>query len=80
MAGMITMDMIGKIRRPHRRDKLSEREMARKTGLARNTVSKWLKGDTLKVPKYVRGEHASKLMPFHDAIPQALKADASTPA
>jgi DNA-binding GntR family transcriptional regulator len=31
------MDMIGKIRRLHARDKLSEREIARKTGLSRNT-------------------------------------------
>ena len=36
------MDMIGKIRRLHARDKLSEREIARKMGLSRNTVSKWL--------------------------------------
>ena len=73
------MDMIGKIRRLHRRDKLSEREIARKTGLARNTVSKWLKGEAPKVPKYVRVEQASKLTPFHDAITQALKADARRP-
>ena len=73
------MDMIGKIRRLHRRDKLSEREIARKTGLSRNTVSKWLKGETPKLPKYVRGEQATKLTPFHDAITQALKADARRP-
>ena len=73
------MDMIGKIRRLHRRDKLSEREIARKTGLARNTVSKWLKGETPKPPKCVRVEKASKLTPFHDAITQALKADARRP-
>ena len=36
------MDMIGKIRRMHRRDKLSEREIARMTGLSRNTVPRWL--------------------------------------
>lgn len=43
-AEMITMDMIGKIRRPRRWDHLSEREVARKTGLSRNTVRKWLHG------------------------------------
>lgn len=32
------MDMIGKIRRLHARDKLSEREIARRTRLSRNTV------------------------------------------
>ena len=38
------MDMIGRIRRLHVRDKLSEREIARLTGLSRNTVAKWLHG------------------------------------
>ena len=36
------MDMIGKVRRMHRRDKKSVREIARLTGLSRNTVAKWL--------------------------------------
>ena len=36
------MDMIGKIRRLHSRGGKSEREIARVTGLSRNTVSKWL--------------------------------------
>ena len=33
------MDMIGKVRRMHRRDKKSVREIARLTGLSRNTVA-----------------------------------------
>ena len=36
------MDMIGKIRRMHRRDKKTKREISRATGLSRNTVAKWL--------------------------------------
>jgi Predicted transcriptional regulator len=36
------MDMIGKIRRMHSRDKKTKREIARATGLSRNTVAKWL--------------------------------------
>lgn len=39
---MITIDMLGRIRRLHVRDKLSEREIARMTGLSRNTVPRWL--------------------------------------
>ena len=39
---MITMEMIGKIRRMHVRDKMSERAIAKGTGLSRNTVRKWL--------------------------------------
>ena len=35
------MDMSGRIRPLHVRDKLSEGEMARRTGLSRNTVSNW---------------------------------------
>lgn len=37
------MDMIGKIRRMHGRDKNTKREIARATGLSRNTAVKWLK-------------------------------------
>jgi transposase len=44
------MDMIGRIRRLHVRDKLSEREIARMTGLSRNTVSKWLRAPVAEVP------------------------------
>lgn len=44
------MDVIGKIRRLHARDKLTEREIARKTGLSRNTVSKWLRAPVNEAP------------------------------
>ena len=37
------MDMIGRIRRLHVKGKLSGREIARMTGLSRNTVLKWLR-------------------------------------
>ena len=37
------MDMIGKVRRKKLRDQLSDGEICRLTGLARNTVKKWLK-------------------------------------
>ena len=36
------MDMIGRIRRLSSRGKKSKREIARMTGLSRNTVAKWL--------------------------------------
>ena len=42
------MDMIGKIRRMHRRDKKTKREISRATGLSRNTVAKWLDEAELK--------------------------------
>ncbi len=60
--------MIGRIRRLHSRDKKSEREIARITGLSRNTVSKWLHGQLDGPPKYQRGEQPTKLTAFHEAL------------
>ena len=73
------MDMIGKIRRLHSRGKKSVREIARTTGLSRNTVSKWLQGEIDAPPKYRRGEQPNKLTAFHEALRQALKIDARRP-
>ena len=73
------MDMIGRIRRLHSRKNKSEREIARITGLSRNTVSKWLHGQVDGPPRYRRGEQASKLTVFHEILEQALKADARRP-
>ena len=42
---MITLDMIGKIRRLSRRGKKSEREISRLTGRSRKTVARWLHGE-----------------------------------
>jgi len=73
------MDMIGRIRRLHSRDKKSEREIARMTGLSRNTVAKWLHAEVEAPPKYQRAERANKLAPYEETIKQALKADARRP-
>nr|QDL89316.1 Transposase [Sym plasmid] len=70
------MDMIGRIRRLHLRDKLSEREIARLTGLSRNTVSKWLRAPVNDTPKYRRGPRPNKLSAFEAMLKQALTADA----
>jgi len=73
------MDMIGRIRRLHRRGKKSEREISRQTGLSRNTVAKWLRGEIDGPPKYRREAQLNKLTAFHEALKQALKADARRP-
>jgi len=73
------MDMIGRIRRLHSRKNKSEREISRITGLSRNTVAKWLHGEVDGPPKYRRGEQPGKLTVFHEALKQALKADARRP-
>ena len=41
---MITMEILGRIRRMFLRDGLGYSEIARRTGIARNTVKRWLKG------------------------------------
>ncbi|MFM9429095.1 transposase [Variovorax sp. GrIS 2.14] len=73
------MDMIGRIRRLHVRDKLSEREIARMTGLSRNTVSKWLQASVNEAPKYRREPRPNKLSAFEATLMQALTADARRP-
>jgi response regulator of citrate/malate metabolism len=65
MQGVITMAMIGKVRRMHRRDKKSVREIAKATSLSRNTVRKYLRMEQVEEPKYRREAAPTKLTPFH---------------
>jgi len=39
---VITMEILGKIQRMYERDKLSLQEVARRTGLSRNTIRTWI--------------------------------------
>ncbi len=74
---MITMEMLGKVRRLHLRDKLSLHEIAKRTGLSRNTVRKWLRtAEEVAEPVYQRKAKPGKLTPFHGVLELALKADA----
>jgi transposase len=73
------MDMIGKVRRMKLRDGLSYSEIARRTGLSRNTVKKWLKAGSGVEPRYRRERQAGKLTPFEATLVAALKADAHRP-
>ena len=71
------MEMLGKIRRMHVRDKLSVSEIAKRTGLSRNTLQKWLRtAEEVSAPKYIRAKSFGKLGAFAQALDQALKADA----
>lgn len=76
---VITMDMIGKVRRMHFRDHFSLSEIARRTGLSRNTVKKWAKAPVGREPKYRRSEQPGKLSEFHATLRQALTADGHRP-
>ena len=72
------MDQIGWIRRLKEREKKSVRQIARMTGLSRNTVAKWLEGE-VKAPKYERRDMPGKLDAFEAQVVAALKADARRP-
>lgn len=74
------MEMLGRIRRMYVRDKLSLHEIAKRTGLSRNTVRRWLKtAEEVKVPTYRRRQGFGKLDGFVGELEQALKADAGRP-
>jgi len=76
---VITMDMLGKVRRMKLRDKFSTSAIAKLTGLSRNTVKKWLKAPSTKAPKYSRESSEGKLSAFEATLEQALTADAHRP-
>lgn len=73
------MAMIGKVRRMHRRQNKTVREIARLTSLSRNTIRKYLRNELQDEPKYRSASAPTKLTPFHAALEQALKADAHQP-
>ena len=74
---MITMEMLGKVRRLYSRGKKSLHEIAKTTGLSRNTIRKWVRdpGEVAK-PTYRRSKMPGKLTAFVPELELALKADA----
>ncbi len=76
---MISMEMMGKIRRMYFRDQLSLHEIAKRTGLSRNTIRKWIRAPEATQPVYQRRAVFNKLNPFHATLERALKADALRP-
>ena len=74
------MEMLGRIKRMHLRDKVSLHEIAKRTGLARNTVRRWLRApEEVQTPTYSRAAGFSKLGGFIAELEQSLKADALRP-
>lgn len=62
------MEMIGKIGRMHFRDGLSLHQIAKRTGISRNTIRKWVRAPKLdNPPKYPRRTTPGKLTP-HSAF------------
>lgn len=69
------MGLLNIIRRMHLREKLSIREIARRTGLSRNTVTKHLAANTIE-PKFATPDRPSKLDPFSEKLAGWLKTEA----
>ena len=62
------MGMLAKIRRMHIRERLSVREIARRTGLSRNTIRSWLRQAEVVEPKYPKRETISVVDPWADRL------------
>lgn len=72
---MVGVEQWAEIRRMHRVERLSIREIGRRTGLHRKTIRRALAAET--PPEYCRAPAASKLDPFRDWICEQLQADPS---
>ena len=70
---MVGVEQWAVVRRMHRVEGLSGREISRRTGLARDTVARMLVAD--EPPRYERKQAGSKLDPFKDWICEQLQSD-----
>ena len=69
------MGLLNIIRRMALREKLSIREISRRTGLSRNTIAKYLSAGTIE-PKFTVPERPSKLDAFAEKLSGWLKTEA----
>ena len=70
------MELLSVIRRWHFRDQFSIREIARRTGLSRNTVRKYLRSDSSE-PRFNASKRSSKLDPYADKLSAMLRIEAN---
>jgi transposase len=70
---VVGVEQWAEIRRVHRVERLSIREISRRTGLHRKTIRRALAAET--PPRYCRAPAASKLDPFREWICEQLRAD-----
>jgi transposase len=71
--------MLAKIRRMHFRDHLPLREIAKRTGLSRNTVRRWLRQADVTEPRYPARTTPSVLDPYVEQLETWLRADSHRP-
>jgi transposase len=72
---LVGVEQWAEIRRMHRVERLSIREIGKRTGLHRKTIRRALAAET--PPKYVRVPVGSKLDPFKEWIGEQLRADSA---
>jgi hypothetical protein len=70
---MITMNMLGRVRRLHYRDGLTISEIERRTGLTRKTIRKWLKAPEGVEPKYRRQAGDTKIPRLPNGSPSCWR-------
>jgi transposase len=73
---VIDVALLSVIRRWHLRDGIPIREIARRTGLSRNTIRKYLANGTLE-PVYPKRHNASKLDPYAETLASWLQRESS---
>jgi transposase len=72
------VDLLSVIRRWHHREKLPIREIARRTGLSRNTIRKYLASNEIE-PKYPKRSNPSKLDAYAETLSSWLKRESRRP-
>ena len=70
------MELLSVIRRWRYRQHFSIRDIARRTGLSRNTVRKYLRSDSVE-PKFSIPDRPSKLDAYADKLSQMLRQEAA---
>jgi len=70
------MGLLNIIRRMALREKLPLREIARRTGMSRNTIKKYLNAGTIE-PQFMTPKRQSKLDPFAEKLSGWLKTEAA---
>jgi transposase len=76
---MITVGILAKIRRMYFRDKVPLREIARCTGLSRNTVRSWLRQEGAVEPKYPKRKSPSVVDEWAAQLTSWLRTDSHRP-
>ena len=73
------MGMLAKIRRMYFRDNVPLREIAKRSGLSRNTLRRWLRQEDVVEPMYPARVSPSILDPYRDQLAAWLRTDSHRP-